>query len=156
MDRLRERERNILRPRRLKAPLHVRLGHLHRVAIGQQRLHRDQRTHLLAGGHEQRRLVGTGAEDRADAIADAGRCVEVDVGDPTARLGEAVSHTHGHGLMQSQDVAEVRGQGAQHRQLGRAWVAEDRRHPVRAEELEGCVADGRHAHARSSGRPAPG
>jgi len=77
-------------------------------------------------------------------VAHAGRGVQVDVRDFAARLGEAVGHPDGDGLLQPEHVAEVLGERAEHRQLGRAGVAEDRRHPVLAEQLERRVAHGRH------------
>ncbi len=42
VDRLRERKWHVGGARRLVAPLHVRLGHLDRVAVGERRPHRDQ------------------------------------------------------------------------------------------------------------------
>ena len=103
-----------------------------------------KRARLLAGRDEQRRLVGARVEDRADAVADAGRRVQVDVRDAPARLREPVRHAHRHRLLQAEHVAEVIGERTEHRQLGRARVAEDRRHPARAEQLERRFADRRH------------
>ncbi len=91
---------------------------------------------LLTGGHEQWRLVGLRVEDRADAVADPGRRVQVDVGDHAAGLRVAVGHPDGDGLLQAEHVAEVVRERPEHRQLGRPGVAEHRRHPALAEQLE--------------------
>ena len=140
-----ERRRHVLRARGLEAPLHVGVRHAHGVAVGEVRLRRDVRAHLLAGGEQQRRLVGLGVEDRAHRVAQARRGVQVGVGHAARRLRVAVGHPHDHRLLQAEDVPEVLGEAREHRQLGRARVAEDGRHPPRAEEVEGGVADGRHA-----------
>ena len=73
-----ERERHVLGARRLVAPLDQRVRHAGRVAVGEVGLHRDLRADLLAGGDQQRRVVGLRVEDRAHRVADAGRGVQVD------------------------------------------------------------------------------
>ena len=148
VDGARERAGHVLRARRLVAPLDVRLRPDHRIPICQVRLDRDVGAHLLAGGDHQRRLVGLGVEDPADGVADARRRVQVDVGGTAGRLREAVGHPHDRQLLQPEDVGEVVGEVGQHRQLGRARVAEDRRHPVRTEQLERRFADCRHLVVR--------
>jgi hypothetical protein len=70
--------------------------------------------------------------------------VQVDVRRPAGSLRVPVRHPDGHGLLEPEDVAKVIGELGEHRQLGRARVAEDRRHPVLPEELEGDLADARH------------
>ena len=135
---------HVLGARRLVAPLDVGLRSDGGVAVGQVGLDRDLRTDLLAGGDDQRRLVGLGVEDPAHRVADARGGVEVDVGGTAAGLREPVGHPHHHQLLQAEDVGEVVGEVGQHRQLGRAGIAEDRRHPVGAEQLEGRL------HERSS------
>ena len=99
---------------------------------------------LLAGRDHQRRVVGLGVEDRPHRVADAGRRVQVDERRSAARLGVAVGHADDDRLLQPEHVAEVVGEVVQHRQLGRARVAEHRRHPVRAEQLERGFADRGH------------
>ncbi len=59
-------------------------------------------------------------------------------------LGVAVGHPDHDRLLQAEHVAEVGREVGEHRQLGRARVAEHRRHPVGAEEVEGGFADSRH------------
>ena len=74
-------------------------------------------------------------------------------------LGEAVGHPDHDRLLQAEHVAEVGGEVGEHRQLGRARVAEHRRHPARAEQVEARFADSRHRIATLSGsdsRPGPG
>ncbi len=105
---------------------------------------RHQRARLLPGGYEQRRLVGPRVEDRADAVAEPRRGVQVDVRDFAACLSETIRHANGDRLLQAEHVAEVLGERAEHRQLGRAGVAEDRGHPVSAEQFEGRFADCGH------------
>ena len=74
-----DRGGHVLGARRLEAPLDERVRHARGVAVGQVGLHRDLGADLLAGGDEQRRVVGLRVEDRAHRVADAGRGVEVDV-----------------------------------------------------------------------------
>ena len=139
-----QRRRHVLRARRLVAPLDQRVRHAGGVAVGQVGLVGHLRPHLLAGGDQQRRLVGLGVEDRAHGVAHARRGVQVHVPDRARGLGEAVGHAHRHGLLQRQHVAEVLGEVGQHRQLGGPGVAEHGGHAVGAQQVEGGFADGRH------------
>ena len=66
------------------------------------------------------------------------------MGGPPARLREAVRHAHRDGLVEAEHVAEVLGEVGEHRQLGRAGVAEHRGHPPLAQEVEGRFAHARH------------
>ena len=52
-------------------------------------------------------MIGARAEDRADAVAEPGSGVQVDVSDAAARLRVAVGHADGDGLLQPEHVAEV-------------------------------------------------
>ena len=139
-----EGERHVLGPRRLVGPLDQRVRHPGRVAVGEVGLQRHLRPRLLAGGDEQRRVVGLGVEDRPHRVADARRRVEVDRRGGAGGLRVAIGHADDDSLLQPQHVTEVRGKVGQHRQLGRARVAEHRRHPVGTEEVVGRFADGRH------------
>jgi hypothetical protein len=130
------------------APLDIRLRTEHRVAIGEVRLHRDLRAHLLARGDQQRGLVRLGVEDAAHRVSDPRGGVQVDVRRAPARLREPVGHPHDNELLESEDVGEVIGEVLEHRQLGRPRIAEDRRHPVRAQQIEGGLANGRHHGGR--------
>ena len=144
MDRSRDRTRDVLGARRFVAPLDVRPRCDGRVAVGQVRLDRDMGAHLLAGGDHERRLVRLGVEDAADGVPDARRRVQVDVGGMTAGLRESVRHPDDDEFLEAEHVGEVLGEVGEHRQLGRARVAEDRGHPVGTEQLEGRFTDGRH------------
>ena len=104
----------------------------------------DLRPHLLAGGDHQRRLVGLRVEDPADRVADSRRGVQVHVRRAAGRLGIPVGDPDHDQFLKPEDVAEVVGQVGEHRQLGRARVAEDRRHPVGSQQLERGFPDGRH------------
>jgi hypothetical protein len=142
--RARERVRDVLRSRRLVAPFDERVRHLHGVAVGEQRLERHQRPGLLTRGDHERRLVGLGGEDRPHRVADPRSGVEVHERGAAARLRVAVGDADRHSLVEPEHVAEVAGEVGQERQLGRPRVAEHRRHPPRAQHLEGGLADGRH------------
>ena len=151
-----EGQRHVLGPRRLVGPLDQRVRHPRRVAVGQVGLQGDLRPRLLAGGDQQRRVVGLGVEDRPHRVADARRGMEVDDGGLAGGLGEAVGHPDHDRLLQTEHVAEVRRVVGEHRQLGRAGVAEHRRHPVGAEEVERRVADRRHRWNPIPSPPTPG
>ena len=139
-----EGERHVLRAGRLVGPLDQGVRHADRVAVGEVGLQGDLRPRLLPGGDEDRRVVGLGVEDRPHRVADAGRRMQVGDGGAAGGLGEAVGHPHHDRLLQAEHVAEVRGEVGEHRQLGRARVAEHRRHPVGAEKVEARFADARH------------
>jgi hypothetical protein len=144
VDRTRDRARHVLGARRLVAPLDVRLRPDRRVTVRQVRLDQHVRAHLLAGRDHERRLVRLRVEDPADRVADARRRVQVDVRRLAGRLRVPVGHADDDELLESEDVREVLGEVREHRQLGRAGVAEDRRHAVGAEQLEGRFTNGRH------------
>ncbi len=75
-----DRLRHVFGAGRLAAPLDVGLGQLGRLRREQERVEREQRPRLLAGGDDQRRAVLPGGEDRAHRVADADRRVQVDEG----------------------------------------------------------------------------
>ena len=85
VDALGDRCRDIGRARGLEGPLDVGVHDPSGVAVGQVGLHGDLRADLLAGGDQQRRVVGLGVEQGAHRVADAGRGVQVDVGRPSSR-----------------------------------------------------------------------
>ena len=146
---VRQRQRHVLGPRRLVGPLDQRVRHPGRVAVGQVRLQGDLGARLLAGGDQQRRVVGLGVEDRPHRVADPGRGVEVDDGGLAGGLGETVGHPDHDRLLEAEHVAEVAREVGKHRQLGRARVAEHRRHPVGAEEVERRFANRGHGRTLS-------
>ena len=75
----------------LVGPLHGPAGQLHERAR-QQRVGDDVPVVLLAGGHDERRAVGTRVGEVADGVAEPGRGVEVEEGRTTRGLGVAVGH----------------------------------------------------------------
>src|SRR4029079_9339122 len=112
--------------------------------VGQVRLHRHHRPDLLAGRDQQRCVVGLGVEDRPHRVGDAARGVAVYVADAPRRLRVAVRHPDDDRLLEAEHVAEVLWKVTEHRQLGRAGVAEDRRHPPRPQKLEGGFPNRAH------------
>ena len=144
VDSVGEGEGDVLGARRLEGPLDERVRHPGRVAVGEVRLHRHLGPHLLTGGDQQRRFIRLGIEDRPHPVPDPRRGVQVDVGGVPGCLRVAVGHADGYRLLEAEDVAEVLGEVGEHRQLGRPRVAEDRRHAVLAEQLEGGVAHRGH------------
>ena len=114
------------------------------VAIGEVGLHRDVRAHLLARGDEERRVIRLGVEDGAHRVADSGSRVEVHVSGAARGLREAVGHADHDRFLESQYVREVAREIAQHRELSRSGIAEDRGHPVGPEQVESRLADRRH------------
>jgi hypothetical protein len=145
-----EGERHVLGAGGLEGPLDQRVGHADRVAVGEVRLQRDLGPRLLAGGDQHRRVVGLGVEDRAHRVADPRGGVQVGDRGPARGLRVAVGHADDHRLLEPEDVAEVRGEVGEHRQLGRPGVAEHRRHPPGAEEVEAGLPDSRHLRTLSS------
>ncbi len=139
-----EGQRHVLGPRRLVGPLDQRVRHPGRVAVGEVGLQGDLGAGLLAGGDQQRRVVGLGVEDRPHRVADPRRGVEVDDRGLAGGEREAVCHPDHDRLLEAEHVAEVGREIGQHRQLGRAGIAEHRRHPVGAEEVERRVANRGH------------
>ena len=59
-------------------------------------------------------------------------------------LGKPVGHPQGARLLERQDVPEVLGEVLQERQLRRARVAEDARHPKVPQKIEGDLAPRRY------------
>mgnify|MGYP006195170721 CR=1 FL=1 len=111
--------------RGLHAPLHVGLGQLGGLAREQEGVERQDGARLLPGRDDHGRAVLVRREDIAHGVAHAGRRVQVHKGRVVRGLGVAVGHAHHHRLLQAEDVAEVRGEVEEQRQLGGAGVAED-------------------------------
>jgi hypothetical protein len=127
----------------LARPLDVGPGELD-LTPPEERLEHLHRPVLLAGRDDQRGLGVVGVDDRRHRVAHPGRRVEVDQGRPVARQGVAHGHVHHARLVQAEDVAEVGREVFKEQLLGGAGVAEHRRHPDGAEELEAAVDHGRH------------
>ena len=64
-------------------------------------------------------------EDVAERMPDADRGMQIHQRRIARGLSEAIRHAHGDGFLQAEHVAKVVGKAAEHRQLGRARVAED-------------------------------
>ena len=138
-----DRLRHVFGPGRLAAPLDVGLGQLGRLRREQERVEREQRSRLLAGGDDERRAVLPRGEDRAHRVADADRRVQVDEGGVVRRRRVAVGHADHDRFLQAEDVFEVGREVEEERQLGRARVAEDALHAERAQQLQHRIANGR-------------
>jgi hypothetical protein len=70
--------------------------------------------------------------------------VQVDQRRLAARAREAVGHADDDRLVEAEHVAEPFGQRLEHRQLGRAGIAEQAVDPEVLEHAEGGFSDGRH------------
>jgi hypothetical protein len=69
-----------------------------------------------------------------------GRGVQIHEPGVAGRLSVAVRHADDDGLLQPEHITEVRRKIPKQRQLGRARVAENRRHAKRAEQAQDGVA----------------
>src|SRR4029453_89019 len=115
---------------------------------------------LLACGDDERRAIPVRGEDVAHRMPHTYGGMEIDECRVTSRLRIAVRHPHDDRLLQAEDVAEVLREVPEQRQLGRAWVAEDRRDPEGAQQVEDNGPDGHRSNdiypfrtlARSSSR----
>lgn len=134
-DRTHERGRHVLCPHGLIGPLDPRPRHHRRLGVREVRLEQEHLARVLAGGDDERRPVLERGAQVAHRVAEAGAGVEVDERRPARRLSEAVGHRDRRGLLEPEDVPEVRGIVREERLLGRAEVAKDRRQPVRAKQV---------------------
>src|SRR5919202_5909625 len=125
------------------AAFHVRLGEIYQVSA-QERLERDVPPVLLPRRHDERRLVVPRRYDRPHRVAEARARVQVDERCPSGPLGVPVCHPEGRSLLQTEYVPEVVREVPQKRQLCRARVAEDGRHPQLAQKIESSLADRAH------------
>ena len=113
----------------------------------------QDRARLLACGDYQRGLVPERGEHRAQSMADARRAVQIDQCGLARGRRKAVGHGYGNAFLQTQNIPEIIGKIAKHRQFGRAGVAEDRRHARRAQQVDRDIAHGRGASdGRAGGR----
>ena len=139
-----ERRRDHRRRRRFEAALDQRFRQGRRVDVGQLPLQGHQGPRLLAAEDDQRRAGELRVDQRAHRLADAGRGVEADEDRPAGRLRIGVGHRHAGALLQREDVTEVLRELVEEGELVGAGIAEDGRHPERAEDLVGGVMDGWH------------
>ncbi|VWC46888.1 hypothetical protein BLA6860_07458 [Burkholderia lata] len=140
--RTRDRGRHVLRARRLDAPLHVRLRQLGSLRRPEERVERQDRARLLARGDDQRRAVLEGGEEIAHRVADARRGMQVDDRRIAGGLRVAVGHSDHDGFMQAEHVAEIVREVAEHRQLGRAGIAEHAVDAELAKQVDHRIANG--------------
>ena len=84
-------------------------------------------------------------------MADAGRRVQVDERRVPRRLRVAVGHADDDRFLQAEHVAEIVGKVSEQRQLGRAGIAEDRRHPEVAQQTHNCFTCRSHLMDRTCG-----
>jgi hypothetical protein len=136
---------------RLGGPLDVGPDELRR-AREQVGLYREMTAVLLARHDHQRGAVVVGVHDRAHSVAGTGRAVQGDERRAASGLREAVGHAHDGRLAQPEYIAEVRRELAQERQLRRARVAEQRRHPELAEQVVDDSPDAGHPAAATRRR----
>jgi hypothetical protein len=116
-------------------PLDPRPRHHRRLGVREIRLEQEHLARLLAGGDDERRLVLERGAQVAHRVPEADTGMKVDERRPARRLREAVGHRDDRGLLEPEDVPEVRGVVREERLLRRAEVAEDRRQPVRAKQV---------------------
>jgi hypothetical protein len=104
---------------------------------------------LLAGGHHERRVCLQCAVERADAVAEPGRDMEVGDREAAARLRIKAGRADGDAFMQGHDVFDLRigRQAVEQRRLGGSGIAEDMAHAVRHKGFHQHLAT---AHSVSS------
>ena len=151
-----DRARHVLGAGRHVPPDRILAGEPLERSPGQERLERDLAAVLLPDDDHERRAAVAGVGDRVDRVAQPGGRVQVDERGLAAGERVAGRHPHDRALVEAEHEPDVGRQVGQERDLGRARVAEDRRHPVAAHDLERGIADG---HARPPRRrchcPAP-
>jgi hypothetical protein len=103
---------------------------------------------VLPGGNEDRRRALLRVVEHPHRIAETGRHMQVDDGEPAGGLGVAVRHGHDHGFLQAEDVTKPRiaGQGVHQRQLGGAWVAENHLDALLGQKIEQRLLARGHRH----------
>ncbi len=149
-----------------RRPLGHRPHHANQVA-GHLRVHRRVLDAGIAADDHERRVATLRLVERADAVADAGRAVQLHERRPLRRTRVAVGRQHGDRLLQRQDVFHLRvgPQGVEEPLLNRARVPEHVGDAVGEEllddgEVTGLVAHGVKqpavARATGSGKYSPG
>ena len=145
-----QQRRGMLDDRR---PLGDRTRHRDEVAR-HLRVHRRVLDAGVAADHDERRVAALRLVQRADAVADAGRAVQLHERGTMRRPRVAIRHQDGDRLLQRQDVLHLRiaRQGVQEPLLHRAGVPEHEAHPVREELLDDRMSSGL---GRPAGRRSP-
>jgi hypothetical protein len=103
---------------------------------------------VLAGSHQHRRTRFVGVVQHAHRVAEAGRRVQADDGEPISRLRVAARHRHRGRFHQRQDVTRLRlhRERVHQRQLGRAGIAEDHFHALLPQDFEEGALAGHDGH----------
>ena len=99
---------------------------------------------LLADDDHEGNPVVARARDRVHGVPEPRCRVEVDERGSSSAERVAGCDPYDRPLVQGEHEAEVVGKVAEERDLGRPRVAEHRRHPVPAHDVEGRVAHGGH------------
>ena len=120
----------------LHAPFGDGGGHRNEI-VAEQRMRQPHAGVLLARGHHNRRIGLQRAVERADAVAEAGRDMEVGDHRPARRLRVETCRADGDALVQRHDVFDLRigRQAVEQRRLRRAGIAEDVAHAMRHEQV---------------------
>ena len=139
----RDGQRHILRPRRLHAPLDIRLGQLGGLRAVQKRIERQDGSRLLPGRDDHGRAVLVCREDVAHCMAHTSGRMQVDEAGLARGLRVTVGHAHDHGFLQAQHVAKVGREIQEQRQFGGTGVAEDGGQADRAQKGQRGFAHGR-------------
>jgi hypothetical protein len=139
--------RQIGEPVDLRRPFHERPREPRQVG-GEDRLGREIFEVLLAGGDKDRGAGLLGVVEHAHGVAEAGRDVEVEHGEPARGLRVAVGHRHQGGLLQAEHVTDVvlDCEGVHQRQFGGAGIAEHDLDPLLFEQVEERALSGHHGH----------
>lgn len=130
--------------RGLVRPFHGGLREERRLGVGEQGLHREHGTDLLAGGDHHGGAVGAGVEDGAHGVPGAGAGVQVHQGGGTGGEGEAVGHADHDRLLEAQYVPEVFREPLEHGQFGRSGIAEHRGHATGPENIQDRFSNRAH------------
>ncbi len=146
-----QRQRHVLGAGRLDRPLDERAREFGRALGIEERVVRQDRAGLLPRCYDQRGVVLVRGEQVAERVAGAGRAVQVDQRRALRGPRVAVGHAHHHRLVEPHHVGKR--QRLEHRQLGRAGIAEQAIDPEVLEHAEGGFSDGRHALALRAGPP---
>ena len=142
MVRARDRAGDVLATAGQVPPHGILAGQSLELAPGEERLERDLPAVLLADDDHERGTAVACVGDRVDRVAETGGRMQID--ERGLAPGERVAgrHPHHRPLVEPEDEPDVRRKIGQERDLGRAGIAEDRRHPVPAHDVERGISDG--------------
>ena len=90
------------------------------------------------------RAVAEGGEQVAERMAGAAALCRLTSAGLPRRAGKTVGHRHHHRFLERRARSGIVREALEHRQLGRAGIAEDRRHSEVAEQSENGVPDVGH------------